>query len=240
MGMKEMGGAMGVAVDDGDFAITPATVTAAAGAPGRLSFRIVDRKGRVVRDGFQVEAERRMHLIVVRRDLTGYQHLHPTEDADGTWSVPITVADPGVYRVFSDFQRGGTKHVLAADLTVPGSYVPRPVPVPVASTTVDGFTVGIGSGAIRAGDDGDLAFTVTRGGRPVQDLEHYLGARGHLVALREGDLAYLHMHPHTEAEAPGAIAFRAHFPSAGRYRLFLQFQVGGIVRTAAFTIEVTP
>jgi hypothetical protein len=240
MGMTEMGGAMGVTVDDGDFAITPATFTTTASAPGRLSFRIVDRNGRVVRDGFEVEAERRMHVIVVRRDLSGYQHVHPTEGADGTWSVPVTVADPGVYRVFSDFQRDGTKHVLAADLTVPGSYLPRPVPAPTRTTTVDGFGVGIRHDAIRAGDDVDLAFTVARGGAPVAGIEPYLGARGHLVALREGDLSYLHMHPHDEAEEPGGISFRAHFPAAGRYRLFLQFQVGESVHTAAFTLEVTP
>ncbi|MEK8109242.1 hypothetical protein NKG94_40115 [Micromonospora sp. M12] len=36
-----------------------------------------------------------MHLIVVRRDLTGYQHLHPTMAKDGTWSVPLTLAQPG-------------------------------------------------------------------------------------------------------------------------------------------------
>jgi hypothetical protein len=240
MAMTEMGGAMGVAVDDGDFAISPATVTAAAGVPGRLAFQVIDRDGAVVHDGFEIEAERRMHVIVARRDLVGYQHLHPTEAADGTWSVPVTIAQPGVYRVFADFQRDGRKHVLAADLTVPGAYVPQTIPPPVAATTVDGFTIGLQHDPLRAGADDDLAFTVARDGRPVRDVERYLGARGHLVALREGDLSYLHMHPHDEADAPGGIAFRAHFPSAGRYRLFLQFQVAGVVHTAAFTVEVTP
>ena len=55
MAMKDMeGGAMGVAVDDGDYAITPTTFQAAPGRSATLSFRIVDRKGRVVRDGFQL------------------------------------------------------------------------------------------------------------------------------------------------------------------------------------------
>ena len=56
--------------------------------PGRgrvraLRFRIVDADGRTVRD-FDVEHTKRMHLIVVRRDLTGFQHLHPAQAADGT------------------------------------------------------------------------------------------------------------------------------------------------------------
>ncbi len=67
-----------------------------------------------------------MHLIVVRRDGRGFQHLHPELAADGTWSAPITLADAGAYRVFADFQRDGEAHTLAADLTVDGEadYAP--------------------------------------------------------------------------------------------------------------------
>jgi hypothetical protein len=78
-------------------------------------------------------------------------------------------------------------------------------------------------------------------GQPVTDLQPYLAACGHLVALREGDLAYLHVHPE---EAPGdgrtpagpEIVFTAQVPSAGTYRLFLDFRHGGRVHTAAFTV----
>jgi hypothetical protein len=83
-----------------------------------------------------------------------------------------------------------------------------------------------------------LVFGVSREGRPVEDLEPYLGALGHLVALREGDLAFLHVHPETENGSGPRIAFRAAFPSQGRYRLFLQFAHAGAVQTAAFTVEV--
>ncbi len=71
-------------------------------------------------------------------------------------------------------------------------------------------------------------------------IEPYLGAGGHLVALREGDLAFLHVHP-TESHADehdSSIGFAATFPTAGRYRLFLQFKVDGRVQTVAFTQEV--
>jgi hypothetical protein len=95
---------------------------------------------------------------------------------------------------------------------------------------------------VRVHDDGDgLDFEVLRDGVPVQDLEPYLGARGHLVALREGDLAFLHVHPDEEGEAqPGHIGFGVEYPSAGRYRLFLQFKHQGVVQTVAFTREVAP
>ena len=72
----------------------------------------------------------------------------------------------------------------------------------------------------------------------MYDLEPYLGALGHLVALREGDLAFLHVHPEAEEGSGPRVAFRAVFPSAGRYRLFLQFAHANGVHTAAFTVEV--
>ena len=80
---------------------------------------------------------------------------------------------------------------------------------------------------------------MSRDGAPVTDLQPYLAAYGHLVALRDGDLAYLHVHP---AGAPGdgvtpagpGITFYATIPSAGDYGLFLDFQHDGVVRTAAF------
>ena len=74
---------------------------------------------------------------------------------------------------------------------------------------------------------------------PVTDLEPYLGALGHLVAIRTGDLAYLHVHPSDEADEPGGpdIEFTVEVPTAGTYRLFLDFSHGDEVHTAAFTVN---
>jgi hypothetical protein len=184
-----------------------------------------------VRD-FDVEHTKRMHFIVVRRDMTGFQHLHPTESPDGTWSVPVTLRDAGSYRVFADFSVGGKPHTLADDLSVDGPVRWQPLPAPKRSVAVDGLRVQLTEGATKAGAESGLAFTVTRGGAPVA-VQDYLGAKGHLVALRRGDLAYLHVHPDENS-----LKFMATFPTAGAYRLFLQFRTDGRVHTAAFTQEV--
>jgi hypothetical protein len=60
--------------------------------------------------------------------------------------------------------------------------------------------------------------------------------------IRSGDLAYLHVHPHGApgdgTTRPGPdISFTATAPSAGAYRLFLDFQHEDTVRTAAFTVH---
>ena len=82
--------------------------------------------------------------------------------------------------------------------------------------------------------------TVTRDGVAVTDLQPYLGAFGKLVALREGDLAYTAAagtaSPAAADRAGPAVAFTADVPSAGTYRLFLQFRVADVMHTAEFTV----
>ena len=109
----------GLAVSEKGLTLELARRTAPQGKPFELAFRIVDRRGQTVRD-FDVEHTKRMHFIVVRRDMTGFQHLHPTENADGTWSLPVTLPDAGTYRVFADFSVGEKPYTLADDLTVDG------------------------------------------------------------------------------------------------------------------------
>jgi hypothetical protein len=204
------------------------------GRTEQLRFRIVDERGRAVRD-FDVEHTKRMHLIVARRDLTGFQHLHPTMNADGTWTTPLRLSTAGSYRLFADFSHDDKPTTLAGDLSVDGTAELRPLPAPAPTATSDGgYDVRLDGGAARAGQEAELRFTVTKNGRPVQ-TEPYLGAGGHLVALREGDLAFLHVHPN---EDKASIGFGATFPTTGSYRLFLQFKVGGEVQTVAFTEEV--
>jgi hypothetical protein len=221
----------GLAVTNDGLTLQLASSTARAGTTSPLSFRITGRDGRTVRD-FDVEHTKRMHLIVVRRDLTGFQHLHPAQRADGSWTVPLRLRDAGTYRVLADFSHDGKPQTLADDLQVDGTVRSQALPAPVARTTVDGLDVRLTEGASHAGEESELAFALTRRGKAVP-VQNYLGAKGHLVALREGDLAFLHVHPDA-----GRLRFMATFPSAGRYRLFLQFQVDGRVRTAAFTQEV--
>jgi hypothetical protein len=136
--------------------------------------------------------------------------------------------------VFADFSVNDQPYTLAEDLTVDGSVRSQTLPAPVRSADVDGLRVTLTEGATKAGAESELAFTVTRNGTPVA-LQSYLGAKGHLVALRQGDLAFLHVHPDESS-----LKFMATFPTAGSYRLFLQFKTDdGRLHTAAFTQGVT-
>jgi hypothetical protein len=232
----------GLAVAEGGLRLVLSQHELARGSDERLSFQIVDDAGDPVRD-FDVEHEKRMHLIVVRRDLIGFQHLHPTMSDDGTWSTPVRIPKGGTYRVFADFTHAGEPQTLGSDLSVTGNAQLTDLPPARSSvTTENAYDVGLEAGDPGAEAPAELTFTVTRGDEPVE-VDQYLAANGHLVALREGDLAFLHVHPaddgHANAgDAHDAMAFDATFPTEGRYRLFLQFKDEGRVETAAFTLEV--
>jgi hypothetical protein len=198
--------------------------------PGRadLRFRVLGPDGRSV-TRYERSHDKDLHLIAVRRDFRGFQHVHPQLDvATGTWSVPLDLT-PGAWRVLADFvPRGGEPLTLGADLLVPGETLPTALPAPTRTTAVDGYDV-TAAGDLVAGKHVVLDLAVSKAGRPA-DLEPYLGAYGHLVALREGDLAYLHVHPEGRA-------YSVEVPSAGRYHLFLDFKAGGAVHTAALTLD---
>ncbi|PXY27363.1 hypothetical protein [Prauserella muralis] len=224
----------GLASSRGGYTLTPTSTTLPTGTTADFSFRIVGPDGHPV-TRFEVEHEKRMHLIVVRRDAAFFRHVHPTMSADGTWTVPLTVAEAGSYRAFADFApAGGEPTTLGVDLAAQGEF--RPVGhEPSRVDEVDGYRVRL-DGDLVAGRTSPVTLSVSRDGRPVTDLQPYLGADGHLVALRTGDLAYLHVHPGEQTGGP-RIRFLAEVPSAGTYRLFLDFQHDGEVHTAAFTVE---
>jgi hypothetical protein len=161
--------------------------------------------------------------------------------ADGTWSVDLNLAEPGYYRMIADFTAllGGAQvaESLGADLTVAGDHTPVMAADPVRAATTDGFTVAY-EGTPATESTQPLLMTVTDGaGRPVT-VEPYLGAFGHLVVLRQGDLGYVHVHPETTL-IDGKVKFWLAAPSAGTYRMFFDFQVAGKVSTAAWTVVVS-
>lgn len=224
----------GLQVSENGYTLNPITTAIKPGEPTDFQFSVTGPDGKPVTD-YQVQHDKKLHFIVVSRDLTGFQHLHPQEGADGVWSVKLTLPEAGAYRAYADFApTGGTGLTLGADLLVAGEHAPKALPEASRTATVDGYTVTL-DGDLTPGKASKLTLKVSKDGKPVTDLQPYLGAYGHLVALRAGDLAYLHVHPEESATAGPEIVFFAEVPSRGDFRLFLDFQHAGTVRTADFT-----
>ncbi len=230
----------GVSMDSDGFRIVPDTTSLAAQAASTYSFRIVDQSGDIVTD-FDVTHERRLHLIVVSRNFGDYHHLHPAQDTDGVWTADVPALSGGSYRVFADTRPTGADGItLGTDLAVGNgandSDAATAPPAGATTFTIDGYQVEM-TGTPDLGES-TLSFSVLRNGEPIVP-DPYLGASGHLVALRAGDMAFLHVHPLGDAtpQQP-AIRFAAEFPTPGTFQLFLDISIDGIVRTAAFTVTV--
>ncbi|MFA1549677.1 hypothetical protein [Actinomadura chokoriensis] len=232
----------GLQVSEGGYTLTPHKTTLTPGKKTDFRFTIDGPDGKPV-TRFQLLHGKRLHLIVARRDLSGFQHLHPTEIGGGVWTVPIELPKPGVYRFFTDIQPDGVARqlTLGTDVFASGNLQRTPLPKPEQVAKVDGYEVRL-TGGLTPGKSTEITLTVSKDGKPVTDLQPYLEAYGHLVALRQGDLAYLHVHPDGEPgdgkTKPGpGVTFFVEAPSTGAYRLYLDFQHDGKVRTAEFTVH---
>ncbi|GGM59380.1 heavy-metal-associated domain-containing protein [Microbacterium saperdae] len=225
------------------YVLSPVTAPGAVGTSGELRFQILDVAGTPVTE-YTTAHDKDLHLIVVRSDGSRFRHVHPTlDEGTGTWSLPWEWTEAGSYRVFADFTPAGedaSSLTLTRTVQVAGEFAPVTRQT-TQTAQVDGFTVTL-DGDLTAGSATDLTLTVSKDGTPVTALEPYLGAFGHLVALRDGDLAYLHVH--AEGDEPEAgetsgpeIEFAAEAPTAGRYFLYLDFQVDGQVHTAEFVVD---
>ncbi len=231
----------GLAVSRDGYTLDLRTATVDAGVPAELEFVIEAPGGSALVD-YDVEHDKELHLIVVSRDLAEFAHVHPTRGDDGVWSVEMPAMPPGSYRVFADFVPAGASGLtLGSDLTVPGDSAPTPLPEPSSEVTVDGYDVTF-DGELVAGTESEVTITVSRNGVPVTDLDPYLGTLGHLVAVRDGDLAYLHVHPldAPDDERGPSVRFAVEVPTAGSYGLYFDFSHDATVRTAAVIAEAGP
>ncbi|MBF6178395.1 hypothetical protein [Nocardia otitidiscaviarum] len=231
---------LGLADSESGYTLGEISAPTTANQPGVLSFRITGPSGTVT--AYDEQHEKDLHLIVARTDAGQFRHVHPELAADGTWSIDWTWKEPGTYRVFADFAPTGGPGglTLSRTVTVTGQAALQPLPPPSRTAEVDGYRVTLTGELTTTGSQ--LSFTVTRDGKPVTDLRPYLGAYAHLVALRASDLAYLHVHPQGEVGKTPAgpeVAFHAEAPTAGDYRLYLDFSHGNAVHTAEFTITAT-
>jgi hypothetical protein len=201
---------------------------------GHFRFVIEGPNGKPVLD-FEQEHEKELHFILVNRDLTVFHHLHPSRAADGTWSIDLPALPAGSYRAVFDFHVAhGPRLALGTDLSVAGDYTPTALAEPATTSTVDGYDITMQS-EVHAGGEVKISLTVRKDGHVITDLQPYLGAFGHLVAMRSGDLAYAHVHPDDFVD--GTVHFDAELSSEGRYGLFFDFKYGDTVHTATFTFD---
>ena len=242
-----------------------------AGQPARWTFRVFrpDSDEQVSR--FETVHERQYHLFVVSQDMAEFQHVHPLPQADGSWALDVTLPKAGYYKVLSDFMPSGGAAQLIAHPVVTAGFVgdlpssrARLVPDTTLIKTVGDLTatVSFDPDPFVAGLYGHVKFLLAdrRSGRPVTDLQTYLGALGHTLIMSEDMVDYVHSHSLDILNAgdedsepvflipPGAdleavrggpeVVFDGLMPRPGRYRAWTQFRRGDVLHTFTTTFEV--
>ena len=189
-----------------------------------------------------------------------------------TWTIDVTLPKAGYYKVLSDFMpSGGASQFIARPLVTAGyagdlaADSAHLVPDTVSTKTVDDITANVtyDPPQFAVGLYGHLNFhlTDTATGRPITDLQTYLGAFGHTLIMSEDMVDYVHSHPLDILAMPdddggppvflippGAdleklrggpdVTFEGLMPKPGRYRAWTQFRRERQVHTFAFTFNV--
>jgi hypothetical protein len=207
---------------------------------------------------FNVLHEMPFHLFVVSQDLSHFDHIHPEKQADGSFTIESALPNEGHYRIFCDFfPAGGLPQVIHLNLTTAGfaadvvASEASLTPDKELTKVVDGVRFELSFDPARpfAGKEAVLKYRLTDAatGRPVTDLQPYLGAWGHTLILSEDAADYLHSHPtemipehadRTKLASKPEVSFDTFFPRPGRYRIWSQFQRAGRVTTVSFTVYV--
>ena len=213
-----------------------------AGEPVELRLMIHQPDGAKVEE-FDELHTKKVHLIIIRKALDEFAHVHPDIDASGNMTVMHTFPLGGEYLLFADYKPAGKAAATATGrIKVSGDSPAAPKLTPNVPGVVegDGLDARVDLKNARAGGSATVVFHVLdKQGKPVDDLEPYLGAMGHLVIVSADGKEYVHAHPLSENSADGGVVeFMAHFPKPGIYKGWGQFQQSDTVYTAPFVVSV--
>lgn len=217
---------------------TPVTIR--AGTPIKIAATLHDATDSKL-SSFEPTHEKLGHLIVVRQGLDEFAHLHPEVSEDGTFSTVFNFPIAGIYRVFLDYKElGKSPSTARAEIIVSGDAPAAPrlvgnVPGNIEADGLKAFVSQKGSGNFER----VLSFALSdEQNRPIEDLEPYLGAMGHLVVLSEDGTQYVHAHPRPQNDVKNIVEFEVHFPGPGLYKGWGQFQRQGKVVTIPAVIDI--
>jgi hypothetical protein len=219
-----------------DLRVTPTTTGA------RLRLTVHDPRNQAAVRRFTIVHERPMHLFVVGGGLAFFAYEHPEQQPDGVFMIDVPLPRRGPYMAIAEFlPEGGTPQSFQQMFTTGEAFSPMAVPpVDVAAKLVDGVRVSVDASKVQAGGRHPLVVRVDdpSSGAPVVDLEPYLGAAAHVLLVATDLTEAIHEHGDSLIGEPG-VTFQVLVPRPGRYKMWVQFQRGGRVSTAAFVIEVS-
>lgn len=230
----------GLELADNGYVLQPVTKSMAATTRTEYAFRLIGPDGKPATQ-FERPYGEDISLLVARRDLSCYQVAHPALGRDGVWRAPMILPAPGQYRMVIQFTPAGAEQsiMLGVDVPVPGEYSLAPQPQPYAPVNVDGYRVVV-TGDLEAGRASNVRLSITRAGQPVTDLQPHMASYGHVMVMRDGDMAFLRVAPEGRVgdgqSRPGPdVGFEVQVPTRGLYGMYFEFRHAGKLQSASFT-----
>ncbi|HLF62188.1 MAG TPA: heavy metal-binding domain-containing protein [Saprospiraceae bacterium] len=237
MALKPVAGAATAVLYEMRLSMTPAAPQ--AGMPVKLAFTPKIKSNEAAQVPLDEVHEKKLHIIIVSKDLAWYDHIHPDFQTDGSYAIDETFPAGGEYIIFADYQPSGAgNQVERIVLDVSGAPASvQSFTTESLTTQTDGYTVRLipSAGKFLTNNMNHLGVAVTDKGKPVTNFENIMGAKGHLVIISGDGKMYLHVHPD---EVEGKLDLHTQFDQPGIYRAFFQFQTNGMLHTSYFTINV--
>ena len=219
----------------------PQPMQLTAGQPAQLVFTPQEVGNEAAPVPLAVVHEKKIHLIIVSKDLGQFYHEHPEYTAQGNYKATYTFPKGGDYVLFQDYTPTGSGHQLGRQpISVKGpAYTPVRFRNDDMQWAKDGYSATLAfDKPLTTGQLLGMKITIRKDDQPVTDLANYLGALGHVVVISEDTERYLHVHPNDQADKGPVIGFNTNFEKPGLYRVFLQFNHAGKIHTGDFTINV--
>ncbi|HYL10960.1 MAG TPA: hypothetical protein VEU31_09500 [Candidatus Acidoferrales bacterium] len=229
-----------------------------------------------------------MHLFLIR--LPGMDrmwHLHPDRIEGGAFAEDLPTMPAGKYQVFADIvDQNGFPWTLVGNVELPqisgkplagddSSWSGAPLASAAPDSTVSKLPDGgqmvwqRAAGPLKPNVAMNFKFVVQdKDGKPVQDLEPYMGMAGHAEFVRSDLSVFAHVHPSgsvsmaavelaqtglsnsatgtaagmampmPSGSLPPEVSFPYGFPQQGDYRIFVQIKRAGQVETGVFDAHV--
>lgn len=189
----------------------------------------------------EVVHEMKIHLLIVNEELTWFDHIHPEEQPDGSYTVTETFPSAGKYLLFTDYRpEGGNTSVNKQIVEVKGIEIPQNTEMKTKLISrINGYTVTLLNGNdFKTNRWQGLQFSVEKDGKHLEekDMQNYLGAAAHIVMISKTENDFLHIHPVSDSRFP--IYAETHIEKTGLYRMWVQFRLNDMVHTADFTVTV--
>lgn len=207
-----------------------------------VEFQLVDTEENTVLTPAELNVihEKKIHFLAYDPALQEFRHEHPMFDGK-VWKVDLSFAVNGNYFIWAQGELASDSEEFSAlsRLKVTDGAPEWPAPALTdIRTGKDSVSVAtLSNTKLKAGKMAMPTLTFSREDGSTPEITPFLGAFAHVIATPEDGDSLIHIHP-MDSENPNEGMLHVTFPTAGYYRLWVQFMDAGILKTVPLSVQV--